>query len=102
MSREPFDAANTSGAPDAQNVTGNAFPVTARRTSAQRVAAFRAARARFDVTTSKRIGDTVHSLAAQFDTSDNAVINSLIRSALTNRNWRQQGLWGGSKTGGAA
>lgn len=102
MSREPFDAPTALAAHDAQNVTGNAYPVTTRRTSAQRVAAFRAARARFDVTTSKRIGDTVHSLAAQFDTSDNAVIKSLLRFALTNRNWRQQGLYGDKQQGGAA
>jgi hypothetical protein len=49
-------------------------------------------RARLEVITSAQIAQTVAELAAQYDASKNEVINDLIRFALTNRDWKAQGL----------
>lgn len=38
--------------------------------------------------------ETIKRIADEFDASPNEVINSLIKFALTNRNWHTQGLWG--------
>lgn len=65
-------------------VTGNA--------SSRRVAGHRAQHVRLDVSVSPRTGVTLDDLAAQFGTSRAVVVRSLIRFALTNRDWRQQGL----------
>lgn len=105
MSREPFDAVATPAPAPANFVTGNALPVTRGRPArharnAERVAAYRKSHARLDFVTSERIADTVASLAEQFDCSKNEVMNSLIRFALTNRDWRKQGLWGMNKPEG--
>lgn len=102
MSRESFDATAVPAIEAPQNVSGNAQPAAKpakgrkRRhaTDAARVAAFRAARTRFDFVTSNRVGETINSLATQFDCSSNQVLNSLVRYALTNRNFKQVGLWG--------
>lgn len=65
-----------------QFVTGNAA----------RVAAHRSQHVRFDVSVLPRTGDAVDELASQFDTSRAVVVRSLLRFALTNRNWKVQGL----------
>lgn len=99
MSREPFDAPTALASDDAQNVPGNAFPGTAKKArKADRKAAYRATHARLDVATTPRIADTIASLATDLGASRNEVVNSLLRFALTNRNWRQQGLWGAAQT----
>lgn len=95
MSREPFDAPTALACDDAQNVSGNALPETGKN---KRLAAYRATHARLDVATTPRIADTIASLATDLGASRNEVVNSLLRFALTNRNWRQQGLWGAAQT----
>lgn len=59
---------------------------------AARRAAFLADKDRFDFITDKHIGASVRELAAHFGASNADVLNDLIRFALTNRNWKQQGL----------
>lgn len=107
MSREPFDAAGVAGLESSQNAPGTETTTvpaaTARRgrrkvyeSAAAKRSAHREKVARLDVETTHGIKRTVESLAHDFDTSKNAVANSLLRFALNNRNWRQQGLWGSS------
>jgi hypothetical protein len=105
MSREALDGPTVPGADEAQFISGNQQPVTKGRrrvhsTPAARVAAFRASHKRLDFVTNERVATTIASLAEQFDCSKNDVMNSLVRYALTNRNWRQQGLWGMGKQEG--
>lgn len=107
MDRAPFDATAVTASPVAQIVSGNDdAPPPARRgrkrkhtSAAAKLAAHRDSHARMDFITSKRIGDTVAALAQQFDCSKNEVLNSLVRFALTNRNFKQVGLWGMGKPG---
>lgn len=42
----------------------------------------------------KEIGETIALLASELDVSQSEVVASLIKFALLNRNWRQQGLFG--------
>ncbi len=65
-------------------VTGNA--------TSRRVAEHRSQHVRLDVSINPRIGLTLDDLASHFDTSRSVVVRSLLRFALTNRDWRQQGL----------
>lgn len=65
-------------------VTGNA--------TSRRVADHRAQHVRLDVSVSPRTGLTLDDLATHFGTSRAVVVRSLLRFALTNRDWRQQGL----------
>lgn len=67
-------------------------------TDAERRAAHLAKQDRFDLVTSQFIGGTVRELAELFHASNNEVLNDLIRFALTNRDWKRQGLlWSSSK-----
>lgn len=64
-------------------------------TSAARVAVHRSKHVRLDVSVNLPIGKTVAELASLFDTDKSVVVRSLLRFALTNRDWRRQGLiWG--------
>lgn len=68
-------------------VTGN--------TSALRVAEFRSKHARLDVPIPLPIGKTIDDLALYFGCSKAEAVRSLLRFALTNRDWKKQGLiWG--------
>ncbi len=71
-----------SPAPFRKNVSGNA----------QRVAKYRSQHARLDVAVSPAIGQSIADLSLQFEASKNEVVNSLLRWALTNRDWKKQGL----------
>jgi hypothetical protein len=64
------------------------------RNAAARQAAYRARKARLDVAIKPEIADTIGEIAQALDASRNEVVNSLIRFALTNRNWKQLGLYG--------
>ena len=76
-------------------VTGNAGPALRAASDSQRVAKFRSQHARLDVPISLPIGKTIEDLASQYGCSKAVVVRSLIRFALTNRDWRSQGLiWG--------
>ena len=59
-----------------------------------RVRAYRSKLARLDVSIKPEIADTIGEIAAALDCSRNEVMNSLVRFALTNRNWKQVGLYG--------
>ena len=85
----------TLDADSSQFVSGNA---KGRRKvhadSAARVRAHRDGKSRLDVLVPSSLGETIASLSSDLDVSRNDVVLSLIRFALTNRNWRTQGLWG--------
>jgi hypothetical protein len=61
---------------------------------AARVRAHRAKLARLDVSIKPEIAYTIGDIAGELDCSRNELLNSLIRFALTNRNWKQVGLYG--------
>ena len=75
-------------------VTGRGRPRIHASDSA-RVAEFRSKHARLDVAIPPPIGSTIADLASQYGCSKAVVVKSLLRFALTNRDWRSQGLlWG--------
>ncbi len=59
-----------------------------------RVRAHRANRFRLDYTDKPEIAGTIAEIAEQLGCSRNEVMQSLVRFALTNRNWKQVGLYG--------
>lgn len=67
-------------------------PVVTGNASAVRVAEFRQRHVRLDVNVDPQIGETIAELAAGFDTSKNEVVSCMLRWALTNRDWKRQGL----------
>lgn len=62
--------------------------------AAARVRAHRANKARIDYTDKPEIAQTIAEIADQLGVSRNEVMQSLTRFALTNRNWKQVGLYG--------
>lgn len=62
--------------------------------AAARVRAFRASRARIDYTDKPEIVETLDAIADQLGCSRNELMQSITRFALTNRNWKQVGLYG--------
>jgi hypothetical protein len=62
--------------------------------TAARVKAHRASKARLDVLVKPEIAATLDDLAQALDCSKNELINSMLRVALTNRNWKQLGVYG--------
>ena len=76
-------------------VTGNVDRGRPVASDSQRVAKFRSKHARLDVPISLPIGKTIADLASQYGCSKAVVVRSLLRFALTNRDWKNQGLlWG--------
>lgn len=65
-------------------VTGNG--------SALRVVKHRSSHVRLDVSVSLRTGASIDGLASRFDCSRSEVVRSLLRWALSNRDWKTQGL----------
>lgn len=65
-------------------VSGNASSV--------RVAAHRSKHLRLDVSLSPRMGMTIDDLASFYGCTKAQVVRSLLRFALTNRDWKTQGL----------
>lgn len=64
--------------------------------NAARVAKHRATHARLDVSVPVNISDTIDELAELYGTSRAVVLRSMIRFALTNRDWKKVGLlWTG-------
>lgn len=61
-------------------------------TGADRRAAHLADKDRFDFITTKLMGESIRELAAAYECSNSEVLNDLVRYALTNRNWKTQGL----------
>ena len=70
--------------------------VVSGNTSRVRVADHRSKHVRLDVSVSLRTGSTLDELASQYCTTRAVVVRSMIRFALTNRDWKTQGLiWAG-------
>jgi len=67
--------------------------------AAARKAAYRADKARIDFTDKPAIAATLTEIAAELDCSKNELLQSLVRFALTNRNWKQVGLYGSRRDG---
>lgn len=67
--------------------------------AAARKAAYRAEKARIDYTDKPAIAATLDEIAAELDCSKNELMQSLVRFALTNRNWKAVGLYGARNNG---
>lgn len=67
--------------------------------AAARKAAYRAEKARIDYTDKPAIAATLEEIAAELDCSKNELMQSLVRFALTNRNWKTVGLYGARNSG---
>lgn len=67
--------------------------------AAARKAAYRANKARIDFTDKPAIVATIDEIAAALDCSKNELMQSLLRFALANRNWKQTGLFGSRMNG---
>lgn len=67
--------------------------------AAARKAAYRAEKARIDYTDKPAIAATLDEIAAELDCSKNELMQSLVRFALTNRNWKTVGLYGARNNG---
>jgi hypothetical protein len=80
---------------DSANIVTGAGRPRIHASDSVRVAEFRSKHARLDVPISLPIGKTIEDLALYFGCSKADVVRSLLRFALTNRDWRKQGLlWG--------
>lgn len=73
-------------------VTGNVSATRRPASDSQRVAKFRSKHARLDVPISLPIGKSIDDLASLYDCKKAVVVRSLLRFALTNRDWKKQGL----------
>jgi hypothetical protein len=62
--------------------------------AAARVRAHRAGKARIDFTDDPKIKQTIAEIAEGLGCSEADVLRSITRFALTNRNWKQVGLYG--------
>lgn len=62
------------------------------QTDAARQKAYRADKARYDFVTNTSVGGTIDELAAMYGATKNEVLNDLVKFALTNRDWKRQGL----------
>lgn len=63
------------------------------KNAAARQAAFRAVNRRLELTVSTELGATIDGLAVYLDTTKNALVTAMLKYALTNRNWRINGVW---------
>jgi len=87
---------------DGEGCTGNEKrkgrrPVHA--SDAARKAAYRAQKARVDFTDKPEIIAKLRETAAQLDCSVNELLQSMVRFAECNRNWKQVGLYGARRDG---
>lgn len=67
--------------------------------AAARKASYRAEKARVDYTDAPHIVAKLRETAAQLDCSVNELLQSMVRFAETNRNWKQVGLYGARVNG---
>ena len=66
--------------------------------AAERQAAFRSKNSRLDIVVSKDIDQTLSDISTKLDVSKNALVNSMLRYALTNHNWNSSlGYWQSKK-----
>lgn len=92
------DAVNDGGASVAGNEKRKGRKPT-HASAAARKAAYRSERARVDYTDAPHIVAKLRETAAQLDCSVNELLQSMVRFAETNRNWKQVGLYGSRKAG---
>lgn len=59
-----------------------------------RLAAYRSRNVRVESYVSRDTAQTLRSIASDLDCSRTQLLESLIKFALTNRDWRRMGLWG--------
>lgn len=67
--------------------------------AAARKAAYRAGKARVDFTDKPEIVAKLRETAAELDCTVNELLQSMVRFAQTNRNWKQVGLYGARRDG---
>ncbi|MFT4241450.1 MAG: hypothetical protein QM569_04115 [Acidovorax sp.] len=105
MACEYFDccAPAIDGASSNRQVSGAVGAASGRKRvhakAAARKAAYRANKSRIDFTDKPAIVATLNEIAAELDCSKNELMQSLVRFALTNRNWKQVGLYGARRDG---
>ena len=98
-----FPSGRVSGSPEhVEALTGNEKrkgrrPVHA--SDAARKASYRAQKARVDFTDKPEIIAKLRETAAQLDCSVNELLQSMVRFAECNRNWKQVGLYGARNNG---
>lgn len=63
-------------------------------TNSKKTIAYRTRNVRMDVTVPPALAETLTEISSQLDCSRNELLNSLVRFALLNRNWRVLGLFG--------
>ena len=61
--------------------------------AAERQAAFRANNRRVDLVVPNELGATLDEVSDTLGITKNSLVNSLIRFALTNHNWKKSGVW---------
>lgn len=82
--------------PKSNNVTGRGRPREHASDSA-RVAAHRSKKVRKELLLPQATADAIAYISSELDCSQQELLLSLVRFALTNRNWRVLGLYGGRK-----
>lgn len=65
--------------------------------SAAREAHYRDTKHRVDFLTSKEVGETLKEISEVHEISQNALINAMVKFALTNHDWKREILWGLTK-----
>lgn len=63
-------------------------------TNSKKTIAYRTRNVRMDVTVPPALAETLTQISFDLDCSKNELLNSLVRFALLNRNWRVLGLFG--------
>lgn len=63
-------------------------------TNSKKTIAYRTRNVRIDVTVPPPLANTLTEISSDLDCSRNVLLNSLVRFALLNRNWRVLGLFG--------
>lgn len=96
------DSSAVAGSSNGGECTGNekrkGRPATHASAAARKVA-YRASKARIDYTDTPAIVDKLRETAAELDCSVNELLQSMVRFAQTNRNWKQVGLFGSRVNG---
>lgn len=85
--------------PSAKSVTGPGRP-RLHASDSDRVAFFRSTKVRVEVVLPRDTGARLSEISSSLDCSRNELLLSLVRFALTNRDWRRLGLWGENQNAG--
>jgi hypothetical protein len=64
-------------------------------TDAERIAAYRERKTKLDLVVDKDRAEKIKEIAKTLGVSKNTLLNAMVRFALTNHNWKKQGIvWG--------